>query len=612
MLIEPLNFHSICILLFTILALVLFTRQKFSMEAISMFIVLALMIFFFLFPFSSNGINDIDPIIFLSGFSHEALITICSLIILGKGMEVTGALQPLGVRLSRFWLKSPSVANLATIILCGFLSAFLNNTPIIVMLLPLLIGVAVKIKIVPSEILMQVGFAAIVGGMATTIGTSTNLLVISIAEDLGVNHFEMFDFALPVVSVSIFAILYLWLIAPKLIPKRNPPLQGIEPRVFWAVLHINEISLACSKTFSECLSLTNNEMKVEKIERGNGLEIVKLPSTIITSDDKFILRDTPENLKKFERQLGAKLTSFQTNTQDEVYNKNLPDEFLAEIVVSRNSDLCGTIISQNNFYSKTGLYPLALHRPSLSASENTEILENINNLKLQAGDVILIQGTEDNLTKFKTSGVALTLDGTPNIPSSHRAPRSIIIMMLVILLAATGLMPISYSSLLGVGLMLASNVLSWKHIGQALDRQIILIIVASLALGSALSLTYATNLISGGFVSLMEGLPVPFILSGFIFLMTLLTNLVSNNTAGVIGAPIALQVALDLGVSPEPFILAVLFGANMSFLTPFGYQTNLLIMSAGGYQFSDFFRMGFPLTLIMWIGLSIALSVIYL
>jgi len=159
---------------------------------------------------------------------------------------------------------------------------------------------------------------------------------------------------------------------------------------------------------------------------------------------------------------------------------------------------------------------------------------------------------------------------------------------------------------------LASNVLSWKHIGQALDRQIILIIVASLALGSALSLTYATNLISGGFVSLMEGLPVPFILSGFIFLMTLLTNLVSNNTAGVIGAPIALQVALDLGVSPEPFILAVLFGANMSFLTPFGYQTNLLIMSAGGYQFSDFFRMGFPLTLIMWIGLSIALSVIYL
>lgn len=599
-------------IVFTVFALFLFSKQKYSMEAVSLFIIIALLLFFFLFPLSLDSETLVNPFIFLQGFSNEALITICSLIILAKGLEVTGSLRQLETKLSLIWLKNPKLASLITILICFFLSAFINNTPIIVMLLPLLISVCVKIKIIPSHMLMPIGFAAMLGGMSTTIGTSTNLLITNLSRDLGIEEFGMFDFAFPVISVSIISIAYLWLIAPKLLPERSPPLQDTKPRVFWAVLHINEISIACGKTFSECLSLTKNLMKVERIERGKGLEIVKLPSTIITSEDKFILRDTPENLKKFERELGAKLTSFQADIENAVDAKNLPDEFLAEIVVSRNSDLYGTVINQNNFYSKTKLYPLALHRPSLSVSENTEILENINNLKLQAGDVILIQGTEHNLTKFKTSGVALTLDGTPNIPASHRAPRAILIMCLVIFLAALGFMPISYASLVGVGLMIAANVISWRHIGQSLDRQIILIIVASLGLGTALSLTSATTLISNGFLGLMSGFPIPFVLSGLLLLMIILTNLVSDNTAGVIGTPIGIQIALDLGANPQPFVLAVLFGANMSYLTPFGYQANLLIMSAGGYKFSDFFRVGLPLTFIMWIGLSIALSLIYL
>ena len=159
--------------------------------------------------------------------------------------------------------------------------------------------------------------------------------------------------------------------------------------------------------------------------------------------------------------------------------------------------------------------------------------------------------------------------------------------------------------------MLSTHVLTWQHIAQSLDRQVILIIVASLALGLGLSSTNATSIISESFLSITSGLPIPLILTGFILLITILTNLVSNNTAGVIGAPIAIQIALDLGVDPEPFVLAVLFGANMSFLTPFGYQTNLLILSAGGYKFSDFFRVGLPLTIIMLIGLSLSLNIMY-
>jgi di/tricarboxylate transporter len=607
---QILNMHSISMLVFTCIALFLYTHQKYSMEAVSLLILISLVLFFFVFPYGSAP-DIFEPISILSGFGHEALITICSLIILGKGLEVTGALQPVGFKLSKIWLKHPKSANLLTIIACAVLSAFLNNTPIIVMILPLIIGVAVRIKIVPSSILMPIGFAAIIGGMATTIGTSTNLLVVSVAEDLGVAEFNMFDFSLPVIIVGIFGILYLWLIAPKLLPERSPPLTGREPRVFWAVLHINEISKACGLTFSECLKLTATEMKVDKIERGNGLFIVKLPSAVIQSGDRFILRDSPEKLKLFEKQLGATLTSdiFQANKT--LNSPNIKAEFLAEIVVTRTSEFHGSVLNQIEFIERTGLLPLAVHRPSLSPSEDVEIMENIQNLKLAAGDVLLVQGTEDNLNKFKNSGLALTLDGTTDIPVSHRAPRAVIIMLSTILLAGSGLMPIVYAALLGVGLMLATNVLSWKHIGQSLDRQVILIVVASLALGTALTETNATNLISQAFLSLTSGLPVPIILSGFVLLITILTNLVSNNTIGVIGAPIAIQVALDLGVNPEPFVLAVLFGANMCFLTPFGYQTNLLILSAGGYKFSDFFKVGLPLTLIMWIGLSLSLIMIY-
>ncbi len=605
------NMHSIVMLAFTCLSLFLYTRQKYSMEAISLFIVIALMLFFFLFPYEI-GPTTIDPINFLSGFGHEALITICALLILGKGLEVTGALRPVGIKLSKVWLKHPKSASLMTIVTCAVLSAFLNNTPIIVMLLPLLIGIAVRIKLVPSSILMPIGFAAIVGGMATTIGTSTNLLVLSVAEDLGVRKFNMFDFAFPVAIVGIFAILYLWLLAPKLIPKRDPPLSGREPRVFWAVLHINEISKSCGMTFSECLRLTDNEMKVDKIERGHGLFIVKLPSAIILSGDRFILRDTPEKLKYYEEKLGATLKADFPNLLNESLNAAKPEsEFLAEIVVTRSSEFNGSILDQAEFIKRTGLLPLAVHRPSQTPSEDIEIMQNIQNLRLIPGDVLLIQGTEESLNRFKKSGLALVLDGNIDIAVSHRAPRAVFIMIFTILLAALNLMPISYAAILGVGLMLSTHVLTWQHIAQSLDRQVILIIVASLALGLGLNSTNATSIISESFLSITSGLPIPLILTGFILLITILTNLVSNNTAGVIGAPIAIQIALDLGVDPEPFVLAVLFGANMSFLTPFGYQTNLLILSAGGYKFSDFFRVGLPLTIIMLIGLSLSLNIMY-
>jgi di/tricarboxylate transporter len=205
----------------------------------------------------------------------------------------------------------------------------------------------------------------------------------------------------------------------------------------------------------------------------------------------------------------------------------------------------------------------------------------------------------------------LVLDGTTDLPHTERANTALWIMLAVVGVAALGLMPISIAALTGVVAMLLTNCLRWRDVGDSLNIPVIMIIVASLSLGGAMEKTGGAQYIAQLFVALTGNFPIPVIVSGMMLLMTVLTNVVSNNAAAVIGTPIAISVAYQLGVSPEPFVLAVIFGANMSFATPIGYQTNLLIMSAGGYKFSDFLRVGLPLTLIMWLTFSFTLPFFY-
>ena len=223
------DLSTIFVLLLTCFALYLFTRDKLPLEASGLTILIILVVTFQLFPHPSGRLT---PQAFLSGFGHQALITICALMMLGKGMETTGALQPLAGALANAWRRNRVLASLLTLVMAGVLSSFVNTTPIVIMLLPMLMGVAVRNKLSPSSVLMPVGLAVLLGGMATTIGTSTNLLVVAIAADLGAVQFSMFDFTLPVVIVAGFGMLYLWLIAPRLLPERKAPIADSMPRVF--------------------------------------------------------------------------------------------------------------------------------------------------------------------------------------------------------------------------------------------------------------------------------------------------------------------------------------------------------------------------------------------
>ncbi|MBN1238063.1 MAG: SLC13 family permease, partial [Gammaproteobacteria bacterium] len=529
------DLHATFTLLLTAIALYLFTRDRLPLEASALAILVVLVTVFQLFPYERDA-AELPAESFLGSFGHEALIAIAALMIVGKGLEVTGALQPLGSALAHTWSARPRSAILITMLIGAALSAFVINTPVVVMLLPMLIGVAAKAKLPPSSILMPVGFATLLGGMATTIGTTSNLLVVSIAASLGVREFGMFDFAPPVLAVGALGIVYLWLVAPRLLPVRKPPLADTSPRVFNATFHITEDSAACGRTFSECLALTGNEMRVDRIERGDGLVVTKLPIVRIQAGDRFVVRDTPERLKVFEKQLGATMHDAAT-TGTHTLPSPAEQEQLAEIVVTRGSMLHRASLAATRFAERSGLLPLALHRARDAEGEG--LGSHIGLVPLRAGDIVLVQGTQRELERLKRSGTALVLDGTTDLPRTHRADRALAIMVIVVVAAALGVVPISVSAVLGVGLMLATRCLAWKDIAGALSLPMIMVIVTCLALAHALMQTGAADMAARGLVAITAALPVPLILSGMMLLLTLLTNVVSTNAVAILGAPIA-------------------------------------------------------------------------
>jgi di/tricarboxylate transporter len=530
--------------------------------------------------------------------------------IMGKGLEGTGALQPLALWLAKIWGARPGLASLLTLLISAVLSSFVNNTPVVVMLLPMLVGVAVRNKLSVSSMLMPVGLGTIIGGMATTIGTSTNLLGVAVARELGAADLGIFSFSLPVLIVGGIGLAYLSLLAPRLLPDRQAPMSDTSARVFNAALYVNDDSLICGKTFAQVLALTHSAMRVDRIQRGEGLFVAKLPSVQILAGDRLMVRDTPERLKEFEKQTGATLHDEAGATGIVNLAKAVAEqEYLAEIVVTRGAMLHRSTLAATRFVQRTGLLPLALHRAR--GADSPDITSHISLVPLRAGDIVLVQGTQQNLDKLKRSGKALVLDGTMDLPRTQRAELALAIMTLAILLAALGVLPIAASATVGVGALLATRCLTWQDAASALSLPLIIIIVTSLALGVALAETGGALYVAQGFVALMRDLPPPVILSAVLLVVTVLANLVATNAVGVIAVPIAAHVAGELGVAAEPFVVAVLLAANMSFATPFSYQTNLLVLSAGGYRFADFLRVGVPLALLMWVGFSIVLPIIY-
>ena len=603
------SLHAIAVMTITVVGLYLFSRDAIPIETSGLIIFIAILGMFYLFPLQVNGL-DSDPIsLFLNSFGNEALVTICALLAVGKAIEVNGSLRPLVSLLSKSWVKHPQLSFLGVLLFGAFFSAFINNTPIVVMLIPALIAVAKEANISSTKVLMPMGMATLIGGMSTTIGTSTNLLVVGIANDMGFQQIQLFDFMLPVLIAGSVGMLFLWLIAPRYLPDDKPRQSQEKTRIFEAVLYVNEDSYPNGKTLLSVLDKAGKDFDVQKIKRSDSLFVAKIPSVVFEPGDRIYVKSSIEKLKEFEDLLGLTLYEEEDGTIDSDQEIGQRYTHLAEVVITAGSFLDRSTLNAQRFTQRFNLLPIAIH----SGKTASQVSGDITSKRLNPGDVILVQGEEESIVNLKTNANMLVIESDSPVPSGQKAYIPLYIMLGIVVSAASGLLPISIAALIGLTAMLVTKTIKWGDVGNAMNIPIIMLIVASLSLGTALEITGGSSFLAEMFVFLTQAInmSIPMILSTLMLVMAILTNIVSNNAAAVIGTPIAISIGQQLGAPIEPFVLAVLFGANMSFVTPIGYQTNLLVMGAGGYKFNDFVRVGFPLAIIMWVSLSIILPLLY-
>jgi len=455
---------------------------------------------------------------------------------------------------------------------------------------------------------MPMNFAVVIGGMATTIGTSTNLLIVSIANDRGVRSIGLFEFTPLVLGPALLALVYLWLIAPRLLRERAGVLAELTPRRFDAVLYVGPRSAARGRTVNSVRRMTGNRMVIQRVLREDRtLEAAE--ELEITEGDRLFVSDTSAYLKEYERSLGA--TLYDANRlgdlppeQDPI---SAPERRLVEIVVTEESPLHHRRLRDARFADRFRVVILAMYRPADESSLDGEIPDRV----LRSGDVLLVQGTPERIDALKNEAGVLVLDGSLDLPRTRKAPVAMLIMAGVIALAALKVVPIAIASLVGVLALIVTDCLKFEGLGRGLSAEVVLVVVASIALGRALTLTGGADLLGTAFMSAAGDLSPQLVLASVMVFLGLLTNFVSNNAAAAIGTPVALSIAQQIGAPPEPFILAAIVGCNLSFATPMGYQTNVLIMQPGGYVFRDFVRVGGPLVVLMIVAFSFQLARAY-
>jgi di/tricarboxylate transporter len=600
------NSHALFALAMMIVALFLFTREKIRLEISSLAILVILALTFALFPYSSST-ETFDPTNFFRGFGNEALIAVCALMVLGQGLVNTGALSPVGRALSKAWKISPFFSALATLIVCAVLSAFINNTPIVILLLPILVSVSLRANLPPSKLLMPVGFATIVGGMSTTIGTSTNLLVVSVANDMGLAEIEMFDFFLPASIAALIALIYLWLIAPLLLPKIDVETNDTSHRRFQARLIISENSPALGMSLAEARDLVGKKISFARIRRGDNY-LLPLPSVVLLEGDQIRVVDTPGKIREAAEILKATLYTGDLLVDDDTQFL-ADDQIVAEIAIVNGSGIAGLNLRYARFLDQYQLLVLGLHRVG---RHDWKDHEEIKDITLEPGDILLVQGERENIRELKMSREFLVLDASEEVPGTKKAPIALATMFGVVTISALAIVPIAISSMVGAFILLATRCLKVSSAIRSINSKVLFVVVASLAIGQSLEVTGSSEYLAQVFLYFFQDASPAFVMSALMLMMGIMTNIVSNNAAAVIGTPIAIGIAQQLGAPPEVFVLAVLFGANLSFATPMAYNTNLLVMSAGNYRFNDFVKVGVPLSILMWISYSLILSALYL
>ncbi|HSG34669.1 MAG TPA: SLC13 family permease [Sphingomonadaceae bacterium] len=590
------SYHAMAAIAVTIAMFVGFARGRLSVEIVSLLTIAVIAVGLYFFPMPHTYPTDGLRLAF-GGFGHYALVTICALMIMGRGLVVTGALDPAARLLERVWKINLQLGMLASLLLAMGLSMIVNDTPVLVLLLPIFVALAARGAMPASKTLIPLNAAVLIGGMATTIGTSTNLLVVSIARDLGMPQMNVFHYTHIVLIAALVALPYLWLVMPRLLPDHSKD-EGHQLRRFKAQLRIPAGSELVGKTIDEVEARLPADFDFEES-----------PDASLEAGQRLTVSGTHEALEEAIRVLkgqvapGWVLDRIERSSRSEGIDINV-----VEMAVTSDSRLIGRTLATSGIADLYGTAVLGIHKPRRPIGAEPPAGAE---LRIAEGDVLLVMGMPKDIQEFSQNDSLLMLEGAREMPRRSKAMLALTIMFTSVFLASVGLLPIAISALAGAILMFITGCVKFDRVGRALSGKVIVLVAASIAIGQLILDSGAAQWLGELMAFGLQHLPPAGVLAAIMLFVTLLTNFASNATAATVGTPIAFAIAAQLGMPREPLILAVLFGCNLCYATPIAYQTNMLIMGEGNYTFADYIRTGVPLVLIMVTTLSLLLVLFY-
>ena len=547
----------------------------------------------------------------ISGFSNQAVITIAVLFILSHALQKSGILEYGVVRLNKLTERSKLLGLTVFLITVAFASAFVNNTAIVAIFIPLTIRLAQKYNLSPSKLLIPLSYIAIMGGTLTLVGTSTNLLVNSIyvnttmAEPLG-----MFEFSRYGIFILLIGLLYIIFAVPFILPSRTVTsslTQSYHMGGYLTELKVAEESPMVGRTFMERSINKNYDITVLDIIR-EGMVISKnIRNTIIHPGDVLFVRGSLENFLRMKEVEKVTMLTDEKLTQAELIHD---DNTLVECLLTQQSELVGKSLMEINFRRRFGSFILAIRR------EGAILRRKIAHVMLRAFDTLLVYGPRDKIKELSESGNFIVLG---EIEATLQKNRfwwvSLVVIISAVFLAALGLVPILKGALVGMIILLVLRVISTNEAYQTINWQVIVLIAALIPIGIVIQKSGTSEWLATAMNNLVEQFDPalrPVVMVSLIYLMTMmLTEMASNAATAIIMTPIAISVAMQIGLDPKPFIFSVCFAASASFITPIGYQTNLMVYGPGGYKFSDYVKVGLPLAIFLWIMATFLIPVLW-
>lgn len=589
--------------------LAMFALERTPMEVTSFAAICALLLFFHFFPLpGADGLNRLGPVNILRVFANPALITVLALLVMGEGIRRTGMLDT-GVRLvlglggGRAWLG-------VTIVLVAVLtvSAFLNNIPVVVIFIPIMQALAVRYGRSASKVMMPLSFAAVLGGMTTLIGSSTNLLVNSALIEVGETPFDFFDFSVPGLALALTGLAYVLMVVPRFLPDRASLADALlagSGKQFIGQITVSKDSRLVGKGAPGGHFGGLPDMTVRMVQRGEEGILPPFEGFAVAPGDVLVVAATRKALTEaLARDPGLLYPELRDGRPRDGEGENQPwregQQVLAEVMVAPASRLIGQTLSQIGFRDQTRCIVLGVQRRAHM------IRGRMTDVRLRAGDVLLLQGQPGDVAALKANrDVVLIAWSAEELPAPRHAPAAGLIFLGMVGLGATGTVPLVVAALSGAAAMVGLGVLNVRQAVGAVDPLILATIGAALALGLALQETGGAAYLAHGLVKALEDAGTVTVLSLFFLLVAALSNVISTKAAAVLFTPIAVDIAHQLGVAPAAFAVAVVFAANCSFASPLGYQTNLLVLGPGHYRFTDFARAGLPLIVVVWVAFTL-------